>query len=114
MEKEDAENELPLAIIACSPDLNTDHKFKREDRLRVLVCVFVLATPIRFCCRLYSESVCARAYPFFVCFVLHTNSGLCSPTKFPVLSVRPLSPTVLVPYHLILVSLSVSGVAPLP
>ena len=37
------ENELALAIIACSSDLNADHKFRREDRLRVLVCVFVLA-----------------------------------------------------------------------
>ena len=51
VEKEDAENELALAIIACSSDLNTDHKFKREDRLRVLVCVFVRAMPIRFCHR---------------------------------------------------------------
>ena len=62
----------------------------------------------------FIQRACARAYPFFVCFVLHTNSGLCSPTKFKVLSVRPLSPAVLVPYYLSLVSVSASGVAPLP
>ena len=108
------ENELMLAIIACSSDLNTDHKFKREDRLHVLVGVFVLAMPIHFLRRLYLESVRTDAYPFFVYFVLHTNLGLCSLTKFSVLSVHPLSPAVLVPYHLILVSLSASEVAPLP
>ena len=51
----------------------------------VFICDFVLAMPIR--CR----RACARANHFLsVC--LHTNSGLCSPTKFAVLSVRPLSP----------------------
>ena len=69
VEKEDAENELTLAIIACSSDLNTDHKFKREDRLHVLVCVFVLAMPIHFCRRLYSENVhtCGSIFCLF-CF----------------------------------------------
>ena len=74
-------------------DLNTDHKFKREDRLRVLVCVFVRAMPIHFCHR--------RIH--FLSVLFHTNSGLCGPTKFPVLSVRPLSPAVLVLYHMSLV-----------
>ena len=71
MEKEDAENELALAIIACSSDLHTDHKFQIEDRLHVLVCVFVLAMPICFCHRLYSkESAQVRIHFLSVLFCL--------------------------------------------
>ena len=46
----------------------------------MLVCVFVLVMPISFVAD-FIQRACACAYPFFVCFVLHTNLGLCSPTK---------------------------------
>ena len=40
----------------------------------------------------FIQRACARAYHFYMSVCLHTNSGLCSPTEFAVLSVRPLSP----------------------
>ena len=59
----------------------------------VFICDFVLAMPIHFCCRFYSESVrtCVSFSCLSVC--LHTNKCLCSPTKFTILSVHPLSLT---------------------
>ena len=60
----------------------------------VFICDFVLAMPIHFCCG-FVQRACACAYHFLsVC--LYTNSGLCSLTKFAVLSVHPLSPTSLI------------------
>ena len=58
----------------------------------VFICDFVLAMPIHFSRGFYSESVrtCVSFSCLSVC--LHTNSGLCSPTKLAVLSVHPLSP----------------------
>ena len=59
----------------------------------VFICDFVLAMPIHFCHRFYSESMhtCVSFSWLSVC--LHTNLGLCSLTKFAVLSVHLLSPT---------------------
>ena len=53
----------------------------------VFICDFVLAMPIHFCRGFYSESV-RTCISFFLSVCLHTNSGLCSLTKFAVLSVQ--------------------------
>ena len=57
----------------------------------VFICDFVLAMPIHFCHGFYSESM-HTCVSFSLSVCLHTNLGLCSPTKFAVLSVHPLSP----------------------
>ena len=60
----------------------------------VFICGLCLLCPSVFVTD-FIQRACARAYHFVLSVCLHTNLGLCSPTKFAVLSVRLLSPVLL-------------------